>query len=92
MECPRKRFSSNSRYLFGYRFGSYYIYVYVGSLVLAAVWTQDLVINILDTSFALMAIPTLISTLLLSPRVVAATRDYYRRLRGQAPPADRQRR
>ncbi|MEA3297276.1 MAG: sodium:alanine symporter family protein [candidate division Zixibacteria bacterium] len=70
-----------SRYLFGYRFGSKYVYVYIVSLLFAAVWTQDTVINILDTSFALMAIPTLISTLLLSPRVVEATKDYFRRMK-----------
>jgi AGCS family alanine or glycine:cation symporter len=70
-----------SRYLFGHNFGSYYIYVYILSLVLAAVWTQDMVINILDTFFAMMAIPTLISTLLLSPKVMKVTRDYFKRMR-----------
>jgi len=70
-----------SRYLFGHRFGSRYIYVYIASLLFAAVWSQDLVINILDTSFALMAIPTLTGTLLLSPRVVAAAKDYFSRMR-----------
>lgn len=68
-----------SRYLFGFRFGSKYVYVYIASLAFAAVWTQDTVINILDTSFALMAIPTLVSSLSLSPAVVRATRDYFRR-------------
>ena len=70
-----------ARYLFGFKFGSYYVYVYIISLFFAAFWTQDLVINMLDTAFACMAIPTLIGTLLLSPKVVAATRDYYRRMR-----------
>lgn len=70
-----------SRYLFGYRFGEKYIYVYIASLVLAAVWSQDTVINILDTAFALMAIPTLVGTLLLSPKVIQATRDYFKRMR-----------
>jgi AGCS family alanine or glycine:cation symporter len=69
-----------SRYLFGYKFGSYYVYVYILSLFFAAIWTQDTVINILDTSFAAMAVPTLIGTLLLSPRVIRATRDYFRRM------------
>jgi len=69
-----------SRYLFGYKFGSYYVYVYIISLPLAAVWSQDTVINILDTSFGLMAIPTLVGTLLLSPKVVRATKDYFRRM------------
>jgi len=70
-----------SRYLFGYNFGGKYIYIYILSLPLAAIWTQDTVINILDTSFAMMAIPTLISTLILSPKVVKATRDYFRKMK-----------
>jgi AGCS family alanine or glycine:cation symporter len=70
-----------SRYLFGYKFGSYYVYVYIFSLFLAAIWSQGMVINILDTAFAMMAIPTLISTLLLAPRVLRATRDYYQRMK-----------
>lgn len=70
-----------SRYLFGYKFGSKYVYVYILSLLFAAVWAQDTVINILDTSFALMAIPTLISTLLLSRKVVKATKDYFHRMK-----------
>jgi len=69
-----------SRYLFGYKFGSYYVYIYIISLFFAAVWSQDTVINILDTSFAMMAIPTLIGTLLLSRRVVAVTKDYFKRM------------
>jgi AGCS family alanine or glycine:cation symporter len=70
-----------SRYLFGYTFGSYYVYVYIISLFFAAIWAQDLVINILDTSFAMMAIPTLISTLALSPAVMRATKDYFKRMK-----------
>jgi len=70
-----------SRYLFGFKFGSKYVYVYILSLLFAAVWAQDVVINILDTAFAMMAIPTLISTLLLSPKVVRATKDYYHRMK-----------
>lgn len=69
-----------SRYLFGYKFGSYYVYVYILSLIFAAIWSQDIVINLLDTFFALMAIPTLIGTLLLSPKVIHATRDYFKRM------------
>ena len=70
-----------SRYLFGFKFGSKYVYVYILSLLFAAVWAQDVVINILDTAFAMMAIPTLVSTLLLSPKVVRATKDYYHRMK-----------
>ena len=69
-----------SRYLFGFKFGSYYVYVYIISLLFAAVWSQDTVINILDTSFAFMAVPTLVGTLLLSPKVIALTKDYFKRM------------
>jgi alanine or glycine:cation symporter, AGCS family len=69
-----------SRYLFGHKFGSYYVYIYILSLPVAAVWSQDIVINLLDTMFALMAIPTLTGALLLSPKVVAATKDYFKRM------------
>jgi len=72
-----------SRYLFGFKVGSWYVYVYILSMLVAALWTQDTVINILDTAFAAMAFPTLIGTLLLSPRVVSATRDYFRRTFGK---------
>jgi AGCS family alanine or glycine:cation symporter len=69
-----------SRYLFGYKFGGYYVYVYILSIPFAAMWSQEMVINMLDTAFAMMGIPTLISTLLLSPRVFRATRDYFKRM------------
>jgi AGCS family alanine or glycine:cation symporter len=70
-----------SRYLFGYKFGSYYVYVYILSLPVAAVWSQEIVINLLDTSFALMAIPTLIGALLLSPSVIRESKDYFARMK-----------
>jgi AGCS family alanine or glycine:cation symporter len=73
-----------AKYLFGERVGGKYVYVYLASLPLAAVWAQENVINMLDTAFAFMAIPTVTSTLLLSRRVMAATRDYFRVIPRQA--------
>jgi len=70
-----------SKYLFGSKFGHYYIYIYLASILVAALWTQDTVINILDTSFALMAFPTLVGALLLSPKVIAALKDYFVRMK-----------
>ena len=69
-----------SRYLFGRKFGNYYVYVYLASIFIACYWTQDTAVNIIDTMFAMMAVPNLIGTLLLSPRVVAALKDYYGRM------------
>ncbi len=71
-----------AKYLLGEVVGERYIYVYLVSLPVAALFAQDTIVNILDTAFALMAIPTLTGTLLLSPRVMEATRSYFRRSAG----------
>jgi AGCS family alanine or glycine:cation symporter len=76
-----------ARYLLGDTIGGKYIFVYLASLPIGALWAQDTVVNIMDTAFALMAIPTLFGALLLSPRVAAATRDYFARMASGAPRA-----
>ena len=68
-----------AKYLFGSRFGGYYVYVYLLSLPVAAVFSPATIVNILDSFFAMMAIPTLIGALLLSGSVVEKLRDYYAR-------------
>ena len=42
---------------------------------------DDAVFDLIDGVFALMAIPTMTATLLLSPHVMRAARDYFRRLK-----------
>ncbi len=54
-----------------------YNYFYVALMVVAAVVSLDAAIGLIDGAFALMAIPTMISTLLLAPRVMRATRTYF---------------
>jgi AGCS family alanine or glycine:cation symporter len=68
-----------AKYALGEQWGGRYELVYLASIFFGAIWTQDMVLNMLDTAFAMMAIPTVLSTLLLSPKVVAATRDYFAR-------------
>ena len=58
-----------------------YNYFYVALMVVAAVVSLDAAISLIDGAFALMAIPTMISTLLLSPKVMGATRTYLDRYR-----------
>ena len=70
-----------AQYLFGKRVGSYYIYVYLMTLPLAAVWSEAAVLNIVDTAYGLMAIPTVTSTLALAPKVLAALKDYTARMK-----------
>jgi len=38
-----------------------------------------MVINIIDGMFAMMAIPTMTATILLAPKVMEATKDYFMR-------------
>lgn len=40
----------------------------------------DAAVNLIDGMFALMAIPTMTTALWMSPRVMAAARDYFRRM------------
>ncbi len=54
-----------------------YNYFYVALMVVAAVVSLDAAIALIDGAFALMAIPTMISTLLLAPKVMQATRTYF---------------
>ena len=66
-------------YLFGAESARGYDAVYVATMALGAVWTADSVVNLLDTSFALMALPNMIATLILAPRVMKETRAYFKR-------------
>jgi AGCS family alanine or glycine:cation symporter len=69
-----------ARYLFGYRLGHYFGYLYVALIPVAAMWSQGIAVNVIDTAFALMAIPTLTGVVLLAPKVVEAQKDYFRRM------------
>ena len=58
-----------------------YNYLYIGSILLAATTSLSAMINLIDGTFALMAIPTMIATLLLSKKVVAESKDYFNRIK-----------
>lgn len=64
-------------YLFGAKWKFVYNGFYVGSIILASIISIDIVINIIDGMFALMAIPTMVSTLLLSGKVMDETQRYF---------------
>jgi alanine or glycine:cation symporter, AGCS family len=68
-----------ARYLFGKKRGGHFIYVYLLLLPCGAIWHPTTTINIIDSAFALMAIPNLIACIYLSPKVLAATREYFRK-------------
>ncbi len=59
------------------KYGKYYNYIYIVSIVVAAVVKIDFAINLIDSAFALMAIPTIISGLVLAPRVNKKAKEYF---------------
>jgi len=69
-------------YLFGPRGVLPYRILYVIVIFIGAIYTLDAVVNISDILNGLMAIPNLIVTLVLLPKVIAMTRDYLERHRG----------
>ena len=72
--------SKCTAFLFGNKWKQSYRIFYTLSLILASVITIDIVINFIDGMFALMAIPTMISTLILAPKVMQAAREYFSKL------------
>jgi len=62
------------------KFGKYYNYIYILSIVVAAVVKIDFAINLIDSAFALMAIPTVISGLLLSKKVNDKAKTYFEKI------------
>ena len=70
-------------FLLGARRQHWYTYFYVLLIVVASVVSLNVVVNLIDGMYALMAIPTMTATLLLSPRVMRAARDYFSRLKSE---------
>ncbi|WP_347160259.1 alanine/glycine:cation symporter family protein [Pontibacter chitinilyticus] len=68
-------------FLFGAKYKNYYNYFYVFTILLGATASITAVISLIDGMYAMMAIPTMTSALLLSPKVMAAARDYFRRMK-----------
>ncbi|MCF2876042.1 MULTISPECIES: alanine/glycine:cation symporter family protein [unclassified Tenacibaculum] len=68
-------------YLTNSKVGKYYNHIYVFVIVIASVIKLDFVINLMDSAYALMAIPTIISTLILAPKVKKAATIYFQKLK-----------
>ena len=68
-------------FIAGARFGTYYYYFYVCSVIVAATTQLKTMISVMDLAYGLMAFPTVIGTILLSPHVVKASKSYFSRLK-----------
>jgi AGCS family alanine or glycine:cation symporter len=67
-------------YLIGADKQHWYNYFYVASIIFGSVASIGAVIDLIDGMFALMAIPTMTSTILLAPKVKEAAKDYFSRI------------
>ncbi|SFR57631.1 alanine or glycine:cation symporter, AGCS family [Marinobacter daqiaonensis] len=63
-------------FLIGAERQHWYKYVYVALIVLGAVISLQAVIFLITIGYALMAIPTMIASLILAPKVMEAAREY----------------
>lgn len=67
-------------FLVGEKRSIWYDYFYLITIALGAIASMDLVLNLIDIAFAIMAIPTMLSGLALAPRVMKEAKAYFSRL------------
>ena len=68
-------------FLFGTKYKGYYNYIYIVSIIMGATTSLSMMINLIDTFFALMAVPTMTATILLAPRVIKEAKKYFKSLK-----------
>jgi AGCS family alanine or glycine:cation symporter len=68
-------------YLFGVEAKQIYRIFYIATIAISAVLSIDLAINILDSMFALMAFPTMISAIYLAPNINKEAKKYFLNLK-----------
>jgi len=73
--------SKCTSYLFGSKAKKYYRIFYTLTLIVAAMVSIEMAVNFVDGMYAIMAIPTMTATLLLSPRVMKEARRYFATLK-----------
>ena len=68
-------------FLFGQKARLPMLGFYLLTIVVSAVVKMDVIINFLDIAFGLMAIPTILSSILLAPKVNQAAKEYFKKLK-----------
>lgn len=68
-------------FLFGAHNKHYYNYFYIASIIVGAVAPLSMMLNLVDGTFALMAIPTMTATIILAPKVVKELKSYSKRMK-----------
>ena len=70
-------------FIAGVKAGKYYDYFYLVTIILGAILSMQDVMNIIDVSYALMSLPTMISGFLLAPKVLKESRSYFSRMKAE---------
>jgi len=68
-------------YLFGADKADYYNYFYLITIVVGAVASLEVVVSLVDGMYAVMAFPNMIAALYLAPKVKAATKEYFAKIK-----------
>ena len=68
-------------FIFGTKWKSTYNWFYIGMIMVGATTSIDIAINFVDSSFALMVIPTMVGTILLAPKVMVEADRYFSSLK-----------
>ncbi len=66
-------------FLIGARHQHHYVWIYATLVIFGSVASLPAIIGLIDGLYATMAIPTMLSALLLAPKVNQAARDYFQR-------------
>lgn len=65
-------------FLIGAKYGKYFHYWYIALVVVGSVASLTDVVNLVFVAYGLMAVPTVISAIYLSPQVMRAAKSYFR--------------
>ncbi len=66
-----------TNYLFGAKYAHLYNYFFLLMLIVGAIISLDVVVGVIDSAYALMAIPTMLTLLILSPKVKKEMKKYF---------------
>ncbi len=68
-------------YLIGVKASKYYDYFYLLTIIVGAIASMTDVMNVIDIAYALMAVPTMVSGIILAPKVLTEARSYFERMK-----------
>ena len=73
--------SSCVKFIFGEKSVKAYQFIFIAFVFIFSITSLDLALNVIDSAFAMMAIPTLIASIWLAPKVVEKAEEYFSSLK-----------